>query len=88
VKIKDGYLLREVAGSWVVVSLGDETINFNGMMTLNTSGRMLWQSLERGCTREELSKVLTERYEVSPEDALKDVDEFVEKLQKYGCIQK
>ena len=86
-KIKAGYLLREVAGHWVVISLGEETLNFNGMMTLNASGRLLWQALEKEADRESLAKVLTERYDVSLEEALADVDAFVVKLKGYGCIQ-
>lgn len=85
-KIKDGYLLREVSGNWVVLALGDETLNFNGMMTLNASGRLLWQTLEQGADQESLTKVLTDHYEVSQEEARVDVDAFLAKLQMIGCI--
>lgn len=85
-KIKEGYLLREVAGNWVALPIGEETLNFNGMMTLNSSGRILWQALETGCDREKLAEILTENYEVSLEQALVDVDEFLAKLIAAGCI--
>lgn len=86
-KIKDGYLLRQVAGSWVVLPIGEETLNFNGMMTLNEAGRLLWQALEDGADLETLAAVLTERYEVSKEQALADAEEFVEKLTSAGCME-
>ena len=34
-KIKEGYIVRFVAGSYVVVSTGEKTVDFNGIMTLN-----------------------------------------------------
>ena len=87
-KIKEGYLLRQVAGKWVVLSIGIETLNFNGMLTINESGRLLWQALENGCGQEELTRILTENYEVSQEQAQLDVDEFIDKLMTIGCIEK
>lgn len=37
-KIKKGFVLRSVVGSRVVVPMGNEAINFNGMITLNETG--------------------------------------------------
>ncbi len=34
-KIKDGFILRNVAGNNVVVPIGQATIDFNGMISLN-----------------------------------------------------
>ena len=48
-KIKSGFMLYEVAGSYVVVPAGDEPLDFNGMVTLNETGAFLWKQLEQGC---------------------------------------
>ena len=37
-KIKEGYLLREVAGSNIVVPIGEGELNFSGVITLNDVG--------------------------------------------------
>ena len=42
-KIKEGFILRNVAGSFVVVPVGDATIDFNGMMNLNETGAFLFE---------------------------------------------
>ena len=86
-KIKKNFVLRQVAGSWVVLSIAEATVDFDGMLTLNESGLMLWKLLEQGCTKEELANALTEEYEVSFEQALVDVGEFLEKLNRAGCIE-
>ena len=86
-KIKEGYVLREVAGMWVVLPLSSRTISFKGMLTLNDSGIMLWNVLEKGCSKEALTEALTSSYDVSEEQAKADVDEFIAKLAKAGCIE-
>ena len=86
-KIKDNFALRQVAGTWVVLPLAAATLNFNGMLTLNESGCMLWNLLKQGSTREALATALTDEYEVTFEQALADVDEYLNKLDKAGCIE-
>lgn len=85
-KIKENFHLRKVAGTWAVLPTGEATLDFNGILTLNESGYMLWQLLEKGCTREDMAKALTEEYEVSFEEALADSDAFIQKLTEAKCI--
>ena len=47
-KLKENYVLRPVADTWVALPLEAETLNFNGMLTLNESGVLLWKALEKG----------------------------------------
>ena len=85
-KIKQGFALKQIAGNWVVLPLGEKTIDFTGMLKLNESGRMLWQHLEKGCSRSDLANALVSEYEVSYDQALADTDEYLEKLTLAGCI--
>ena len=85
-KIKEGFVLREVAGSFVVLPLAKSTAEFNGMLTLNESGVLLWKRLSEGCTLSELVSVLTEEYEVNEDVALHDVEKFLAKIGEVGCI--
>ena len=86
-KIKENFALRQVAGTWVVLPLGTATLDFNGMLTLNESGLMLWHLLEKGSDTESLATALTDEYDVTYEQALADVREFVEKLNRAGCME-
>ena len=85
-KIRENFVLRQVADTWVVLPLGQATVDFKGMLTLNESGILLWRLLEKGATREALAAALTEEYEVSETEALADADEFVQKLRVVGCL--
>lgn len=85
--LKDGFVLRQVADTWVVMPLGQMSLDFNGMLTLNETGALLWQALEKGGDAEALTNALTAEYDVSAEDARKDVEAFLAKLQNAGCLQ-
>lgn len=86
-KIKENFALRQVAGAWVVLPLASATLNFNGMLSLNESGVLLWKALENGCDKKALIKVLTDEYDVTDEVVSADVDEFLEILRKAGCLE-
>lgn len=86
-KIKSTFALRSIAGSWVALPLGEATVDFTGMLTLNETGVLLWRMLEGGCTREDLINGLLSEYEVTEADAARDVDAFVAKLNGAGCIE-
>ena len=68
-QIKDGYLLREVAGNIIVVPVGEASMDFNGMINLNESGAFLWKLLEKGADAKTLLNELVCEYDVSEEQA-------------------
>ena len=86
-KLKENFVLRPVADTWVVLPLEAESINFNGMLTLNESGALLWQALEKGGDRETMANALMAEYIVDRETALADAEAFLEKLRKAGCLE-
>ena len=85
-KIKDGYVLRKVADNWVVLPVGQASVNLNGMLSLNESGVLLWQQLKEGSDRESLVDALLSAYEVSRDEAAADVDSFIASLLQLGCL--
>ena len=86
-KINEKFVLRQLVDTWVVLPLADKTIDFNGMMTLNESGVLLWNTLEKGADMDMLVKALTSEYAVSTEQAKSDVEEFIQKLRSSGCLE-
>ena len=55
-KIKENLALRQVAGMWVVLPLANKVLEFDGMLTLNETGHMLWTLLEDGKTPEDIAE--------------------------------
>ena len=80
-KIREGFLLRNVAGNNVVVPIGQATLDFNGMMSLNETGAFIFSKMLDGTTKEQLIEDLISEYEVEREIAQKDVDDFIKKVE-------
>ena len=79
-KIKDGYILREIAGEYVVIPSGED-LDLNLMITLNETGSFLWQKLTDGATEEELVQALLAEYDVDEARAKNAVTAFITKLR-------
>lgn len=86
-KIKEGFILREVAGAYIVVAVGEGVKTFNCVINLNETGAFLWNALQKDITEEQLVKALLDEYEVSEEVAKRDVGAFVKKLTEAGLIK-
>lgn len=80
------YILSNVADTWVVVPVAAAAEDFPGMLTLNESGKYLWELLESEQTEESLTLALTERYEVTAQQAAADVQIFLDRLIKVGAV--
>lgn len=85
-KLNKDFILRQVADTWVVLSIGEKSIDFNGMLTLNETGKFLWRQLEQGADCEKMVAALTNEYVVTREQAMEDVQRFIKKLVDFGCI--
>jgi len=86
-KLKENYVLRQVADIWVVLPVGAATMDLDGMIKLNETGMLLWRALENGADREKLADTLVAEYAVDREQVLADVDEFLAKLIEVGCLE-
>ena len=84
-KLKDGFLMRSVAGQTVVLPSGDE-LDLNMMITLNETGAFLWERLQNETTEDALVSALLGEYEVDEETARNAVAAFVQKLSENGFL--
>ena len=85
-KIKEGFLLRQVAGQTVVLPTGDD-LDLNMMITLNGTGAFLWERLQNETTEEELVKALLAEYDVDEARAKASVAAFVNNLRENEFLQ-
>lgn len=84
-KIKDGFLLRQVAGQTVVLPTGNE-LDLNMMITLNDTGAFLWEHLQTETDEDALVAALRGEYDVDEETARASVRRFVEKINDHGFL--
>ncbi len=82
-KIKNGFMLRKLADNFVVVSINRKSNDFNGMIQLNST---IWEQLQTDKTREELLGLVLDKYELTEQQAKKDIDLFIDKLRKDNLL--
>ena len=87
-KLKEDFMLREVAGQWLLVPIGETVVNVNGIITLSESGAVIWRALEESESAdvEKLADALMQEYEIDRETAIESVGEFLNDLKEKGII--
>ena len=85
-KMKDGFVLRKIAGQHMVVPVGARAKELHGMIGLNETGAFIWERLAGGQTQETIVQALCEAYEVDEAAATASVQSFCQKLQEEGVL--
>ena len=86
-KIKNGFIVREVGGENVVVPVGEMSKVFHGMINLNETGAFLWKFFSQEHTLEEGVSALLGEYDVAEEIARADVETFMKTIQENGFAE-
>lgn len=84
-KLKEGFILRKVAGQNLVLPSGGE-LDPGLMITLNETGALLWQLLEQGSDADALTAALLAEYDVDEATARANVEHFTAKLKRNGLL--
>lgn len=84
--IKKELIKREIAGDTILVPVGRTVLDSNGLFVLNELGAFIWEILPKAETEEEICRAILAEYEVTPEEAAKDLADFLEKLRQLNII--
>ena len=87
-KIKDGFVLRHVADSWMAVPIGSMAGKVQGLISLNETAAEIWNILKEDHSEEEVTEILAERYNEEKDILAGSVREFVQELDNQGIIEK
>ncbi|MBQ5951128.1 MAG: PqqD family protein [Lachnospiraceae bacterium] len=88
-KIKGTFVTRNIAGDTVIVPVGETALAYNGMITTTRTGAVIWAKLEEGAEdKEVLLQAVLDRFEVDRATAEKDLDAFLEQLDRGGFLEK
>ncbi len=86
-KIKPGFVLREMCGEKIISAEGLENFDFNKLITLNETAAYLWNEVQdREFDEKTLAGLLTARYDVSEERAFEDATALCNKWKEIGII--
>ena len=87
-KIKDGVVLREMCGEYIVSAEGLQNINFNKLISLNATAAFLWKELEgKEFTTEQMALLLIDEYEIDMELAMTDSANLVRSWIEAGIVE-
>ena len=84
--IKKDFIKRDVAGDIVLVPVGKTVLDANGLFVMNELGAFIWDLLPEAETEEDICKAVLAEYEVSQEEAAKDIAEFLNTLRKMEIL--
>lgn len=87
-KIKSGFVKRNIAGSEIVMPVGKTAAEMNSMIALSQTASFLWDCLQKNVTRQELVDAVLEEYEVDEATAEKDIDKFIATLSDNDLLEK
>ncbi len=81
-KIKEGFVIRKLGTGHVVVTVGEAAKEFNGIISLNSGGAFLWQSILDGAdSMEKLVRAMLDKYDgLDEKTAETDLKAFLDKV--------
>ena len=85
-KVQKEFVLREIAGDYVIIPTGKTVLTFNGLITVNEVGADLWKMLQSDVTFEDLLQGILSEYDVDEETAREDIREFLDTLIRGGIL--
>ena len=85
-KIKDGFVLRKIAGQHMAIPVGARAKELHGMIGLNETGAFIWERLSDGQPSEAIVAALCSEYDVQEEAAMESVKRFCQKLKSEGIL--
>lgn len=85
-KLNPEYILRNVAGEWVVVPVGSASRKINGLITLNDSAAFIWQCIAKGMDQQTIIHKTAEEFETDAATVSQEVHGFLDMLCTEGFI--
>ncbi|MCD8005368.1 MAG: PqqD family protein [Oscillospiraceae bacterium] len=89
-KIKEGFIIRKVAGKYVVVATGEASKSFHGMVKLNETAKIIWEGLANGKIPDEITDELAKLNNAETEEDRKkiydDVQSMIKEMQDAGFL--
>ena len=86
-KIKKGFVMQKIGDTTVVVSTGELSREFHGMIELNQTAADIWGYFADGLSQDEAAKKLSEEYGISLKKAQEDTAKIVNKMRHAGVFE-
>lgn len=85
-KIEKEFVLREIAGEYILVPVGSTALELNGLITVNEVGVFIWKLLQNDVTLDDIVQAVLNEYDVEESVARKDAADFLAVLQENNIL--
>ena len=86
-KIKKGFVLRNVVDEYIVMPTGDNIAKFEGAVVLNEVSAFIFKQLENSVSRDDLLAALLNEFEVDEATAAADLDALLRQFTDLGLLE-
>jgi len=86
-KIKPRFNLRQSSGINIVVEELADGIGDIARFAINESGAVIWKALKNGASKNELLSAIQSEYSVEADEAMSDIDEFLDMLRAKNVLE-
>ena len=90
-RINNGYVVKEIAGKYVIIPVGQNVVDYKNMLHINDTAAFILECMKEDTTRENILAKMIEKYEAETEDdkavLAKDLDEFIAAAIEYGVVE-
>jgi len=80
------FVTREIGGETLIVPVTGHVMDLESIYVLNPVASRIWRLLRSPNTAEQLADVIADEFDVSPQEASRDVAEFLDSLSTRGLI--
>ena len=86
-KIKEGFVLREVANQAIVIAVGKASESFKGMIKMNQTSKDIWNYIQNGLDVEDIVLEMKKKYDVDETVIRKDVLYIINVLRENNILE-
>ena len=86
-KARKGFILRNLAGEYVLAPVGDQVKAFDSLLLMNELSAFIWEKLQRDVSRQELISAILDDYDVDAETCARDLDAALEEMRETGILE-
>ena len=87
-KRKNDFIMQNVGGENLLVPLGAQVMDLNGLITLNDTAACVWELLAEDRTTDELTAAVAAQFDVDASTARADVQTFLDEIARLGLLEK
>ena len=86
-KTSNEFIMREIAGEYVLVPVGKRALTFQSLVSMNEVGALIWEMMEKESDIDQIVSGILDEYEVDEQTARKDVLDFIGFLKDCQIIE-